>query len=317
VPIADGKVLAVRPSQGTFGVPHAQIAAPGDPYRSMIYLRMAKLGAGHMPHLGSSIIDRAGLELIHDWIKHLPRQPDNPPPLERPAALDLLAGAPNKLSAAERGRVIDELLSTPSQAAMLARAVRKRAIADEFRPMVVAAATKHADAAVRDLFEPFVPEEQRAKRLGDLVRADEILKIAGDIPRGRLLFHKTAGVQCKNCHHIAGDGTELGPDLSQIGKKLDRAKLFESILDPSKNIDPQFLTWVVETKSGKVVSGLLVRKDASETVLKDAQNQIHRLATDDIESSTPLQKSLMPELLVRDFTAQQVADLLAYLESLK
>lgn len=317
VPIAEGKVLAVRPSQGTFGVPHAQIAAPGDPYRSMIYLRMAKLGAGHMPHIGSSVIDPAGLELIHEWIQRLPRQPDAPPPLERPAALDRLAKAPDDLSAADRQRFVDELLSTPSTAAMLARALRERAIADALRPIIIAAAAKHADAAVRDLFEPFVPEEQRTKRLGDLVRVDDILKLTGDISRGRQLFHKTAGIQCKNCHRIAGDGIELGPDLSQIGKKLDRARLFESILEPSKNIDPQFLTWVVETKSGKVLSGLVVRKDATEIVLKDAQNQTHRLSTDDVESSTPLQKSLMPELLVRDLTAQQVADLLAYLESLK
>jgi putative heme-binding domain-containing protein len=317
VPIAEGKVLAVRPSQGTFGVPHAQIAAPGDPYRSMIYLRMAKLGAGHMPHIGSSIIDPAGLELIHEWIVRLPRQPESPPPLERPAALDRLTQATGELPDADRQRLVDELLSTPGTAAMLARAVRERAIADALRPVIIATAEKHADAAVRDLFEPFVPEEQRTKRLGDLIQADEILKLPGDIPRGRLLFHKTAGIQCRNCHRIAGDGIELGPDLSQIGKKLDRAKLFESILDPSKNIDPEFLTWVVETKAGKVLSGLVVRKDAAEIVLKDAQNQTHRVPADDIESSTPLQKSLMPELLVRDLTAQQVADLLAYLESLK
>ena len=155
------------------------------------------------------------------------------------------------------------------------------------------------------------------KRLGDAIKAAELLKLSGDVARGKELFHKTAGVMCRNCHRIAEEGTELGPDLSQIGKKLDRVKLLESILEPSKNIEPQFVTWVVETTSGKVISGLLVRKDEMEIVVKDAQNKQHRLAMSDVEGAHPQQKSLMPELLLRDLTAQQVADLLEYLASLK
>ena len=170
---------------------------------------------------------------------------------------------------------------------------------------------------MRDLFESFVPEEKRVKRLGDFVKADDLLNLPGETGRGKELFHKTAGVQCRNCHRIAGDGTELGPDLSQIGKKLDRAKLLESILEPSKNIDPQYVTWVVETTAGQVVTGLLVRKDEGEIIVRDAQNKQQRFAMTDVEGVHQQQKSLMPELLLRELTAQQVADLLAYLASLK
>jgi putative heme-binding domain-containing protein len=74
---------------------------------------------------------------------------------------------------------------------------------------------------------------------------------------------------------------------------------------------------VVETTAGQVVSGLLVRKDESEIVLKDAQNKQQRFAMSDVEGVHQQQKSLMPELLLRELTAQQVADLLAYLASLK
>jgi len=67
------------------------------------------------------------------------------------------------------------------------------------------------------------------------------------------------------------------------------------------------------------VSGLLVRKDESEIVLKDAQNKQQRFAMTDRSKGGwhQQQKSLMPELLLRELTAQQVADLLAYLASLK
>jgi len=60
-----------------------------------------------------------------------------------------------------------------------------------------------------------------------------------------------------------------------------------------------------------------VRQDAAEIVLKDSENKERRIARADVEGAFPQQKSLMPDLLLKDLTAQQVADLLAYLESLK
>jgi putative heme-binding domain-containing protein len=124
-------------------------------------------------------------------------------------------------------------------------------------------------------------------------------------------------VQCRNCHRIAGKGVELGPDLSQVGKKLDKAKILDNILQPSASIDPKYAGWLVETKSGQVITGLLVKRDDAEIVIKDMQNKEHRLAADDVEAIFPQRKSLMPDLLLRDFTIEQVADLLAYLASLK
>ena len=60
-----------------------------------------------------------------------------------------------------------------------------------------------------------------------------------------------------------------------------------------------------------------MKKTASEVVLKDNQNKLIRIPANQIEQLVPQRKSLMPELLLRDMTAQQVADLLAYLSSLK
>lgn len=308
--LSETGALGVRPSQGTFGIHDAKIIAPGDPYRSVLYFRMAKLGPGHMPHIGGAVLDTRGLELIHDWIRQLPSRPVDAQLVARLAALD-------ERSSAERAKLVGEALADPSRAAMLFHALQQHQLTEHVRHAIVEAAGRHTDAAVRDLFESFLPEEQRVKRLGEAIQPAELLKLAGDAARGRELFHKTSGIQCRTCHKIAGDGIDLGPDLSQIGKKYDRAKLLESILEPSKNIEPQFVTWVVETAAGKVQTGLLVRRDAREIVIKDAQNKEYRFAATDIETAAPQQKSLMPELLLREMTAQQVADLLAYLESLK
>ena len=170
---------------------------------------------------------------------------------------------------------------------------------------------------MRDLFERFVPEEKRVKRLGTVIAAADILKLPGDATRGRNLFFKAAGVQCKNCHKIQSTGQEIGPDLSTIGKKNNPTQLLESILEPSRKIDPKFVAQLVETTDGRVLSGLLVSKTDKEWVLKDAQNKLIRLASRDIEFAAPQRKSLMPELLLRDMSAQEVADLLTFLASLK
>jgi putative heme-binding domain-containing protein len=146
---------------------------------------------------------------------------------------------------------------------------------------------------------------------------EQLLSLPGDTARGKQVFFNTAGVQCKNCHRVGQDGAEVGPDLTTIGAKYNRAQLLESILEPSKLIDPKYVTYPVETKDGRVLSGLLAGQDEKEVVLKDAQNKVLRLPASDVEQLVTQGQSLMPELLLRDMTAQQVADLLEYLGSLK
>ena len=89
-----------------------------------------------------------------------------------------------------------------------------------------------------------MPVEERVQRLGSVVRPEQILALTGDAGRGRAAFFETAGVACKNCHRIGQDGKEVGPELTAIGKKLDRTQLLESILEPSKRIDPKYVTFL-------------------------------------------------------------------------
>ena len=118
---------------------------------------------------------------------------------------------------------------------------------------------------------------------GSVVRPEQVLSLAGDAARGRRVFFEAAGVQCKNCHRVGKEGQEVGPELTAIGKKFDRAQLLESILEPSKRVDPKYVTYLVETNKGQLVSGLLVTKDASEVVLKDAQNKVVRIPAEQVD----------------------------------
>ncbi len=322
LPLEKTNMLGARPSQGTFGIHAAQVVAPGDPFRSVLLYRMAKLGGGRMPHIGSMEVDRDGVKLIHDWVERLPRDSTKETAANEAAAklraeetaeLALLAGP----DSSQVQKAIDGLLSSTSGALQLLRMIDQSKLPAPVTSLVVDKATRHTDVSVRDLFERFLPPDQRIKRLGSVVQPQQILALSGDSERGKRVFFETSGVSCKNCHRIQKEGKEVGPELTTIGKKLTRTQLLESILEPSKLIEPKYVTHLVETDDGRILTGLLLSKDDNEVVLKDAQDKVSRIPVKQIEQLVPQRQSLMPDLLFRDMTAQQVADLLTYLSSLK
>jgi uncharacterized repeat protein (TIGR03806 family) len=305
LPLDKTNMVGLRPTQGTFGIHAAQVIAPGDPFRSVLWYRMAKLGGGRMPHIGSMEVDLEGVELIFDWVRQIPHEglvPETATKLRKAEAahLDRLRAA-DQLT--DQSEVIDRLLSSTSGALMLLRSVDHRELPLPVASLIIERAARHDNVSIRDLFERFLPPEQRIKRLGNAVQPQQILSLAGDPGRGKRVFFETAGVSCINCHRIS--------------KKLTRDQLLESILEPSKLIDPKYVTYLVETDDGRLLTGLLVQKDDNEVVLKDVQDKLHHIPAKKIEQLVPQRQSLMPDLLLRDMTAQQVADLLAYLSSLK
>ena len=307
----DMGIFDERPRHGGFYIPDARMLAPGDPSRSVLFYRMAKLGPGRMPRLGSSLVDHDGLNLIHEWISGL--EPSARPNIQHAVA------TLNDITAREaRITSIDKLLSTTTSAVELMLGVDSGLLSPSIRDEVIERGAGSSAAHVRDLFERFLPEESRTKRLGNVVRPDEILALNGDSQRGRMLFLKAAGVQCRNCHKIAGEGTEIGPDLSTVGTKYkEPGRLLDTILNPSREIEPKYRVHLVLTTDGRVVTGLLEKKDEQEVVLKDTKGKLTTIATDDVEEIVQQQQSMMPDLLLRDMTATQVADLMAYLSSLK
>ena len=89
----------------------------------------------------------------------------------------------------------------------------------------------------------------------------QLLDGPANADEGQRIFHsRVAG--CARCHTFDGRGGRIGPDLSAVGRALDRRRLIDSILRPSKEIAPQFVTWAIETTGGQLLSGLLVGESA-------------------------------------------------------
>jgi putative heme-binding domain-containing protein len=163
------------------------------------------------------------------------------------------------------------------------------------------------------VFEPFLPAGSREPRLGTSIDPEAILSLEGDPSRGRTLYRDSASLQCRSCHAVEPGGPTLGPSLADIGRRLDRRRILQAILEPSKDIAAEYRTWVVQTSDGRILTGLIVSRSDDKLVLRDAAGNRLTVAAADIENEAPQAISIMPEHTLRDLTARQAADLLAYL----
>jgi putative membrane-bound dehydrogenase-like protein len=143
----------------------------------------------------------------------------------------------------------------------------------------------------------------------------ELVKRQGNAQNGKLIYAK-AGT-CAKCHQVNGEGKNVGPDLSEIGKKLAKEALYESILYPSASISHNYETWVVETKKGTSTNGLLVSKTAEEIAIKDAESIVRTFKMADVDLAIRSPISLMPADLHQAMTIQEIVDVVEYLVTLR
>jgi len=304
------KVLR-RPGVGHFGVTDSRVVGPGDPYGSIVLYRMSKLGYARMPHVGSRVVDSRGVALIHDWITRLRGAKAPKIDLEDQSALMALA------SGEVSNDAIDRLLSTTRGAMAALVRVHQGSMSDAVRRALIEASQRSPSSDIRQIFETFIPEARRTKRLGGSFQLETVLRLEGDAARGKLIFQSDSS-RCRSCHVVGGKkGEGLGPDLREIGKKYARAELLRHIVLPADKIEDAFATWVAVTRTGEAHTGLLVEKTAEKVVIKNADRKLVTLDARNVQVLEKGAVSMMPELLLRDMTAREAADLLTYLMSLR
>lgn len=293
--VKEMQALDVRPARGDFGLPEACIIKPGDPWTSTLFFRMAKFGRDRMPHIGSEQPDEAGLRLIEQWIAGM-KGTAKPGPHQA-------NGSP------------ESMLADPRSALVAARKLGMSEWKAAERDRLLAAAAKLPPGLVRDLFDGYLPAIGDRK-LGSNPRPRSILVLKGDAGRGEKLFWSEAN-KCGTCHKIGDRGIALGPDLTTIGKLRPREDLLESILEPSRRIEPKYAAYVAQMDDGRLFNGLLVSRDEKKVVLRDAQNKEIVLTAGNVERLIPARTSLMPDGQMAGLTAQDAADLLEYLVTRK
>ena len=118
------------------------------------------------------------------------------------------------------------------------------------------------------------------------------------------------------CHTTADGQTPKGPHLVDIGKRYKAAELAESILSPSAKIAQGYEAYAIRLLDGRVVTGFVVRESAAAILLREANGTQRELPRSEIDERAQQKLSAMPVGLVANLTPEQLADLIAYLQSL-
>ncbi|MCC9607708.1 c-type cytochrome [Blastopirellula sp. JC732] len=136
-------------------------------------------------------------------------------------------------------------------------------------------------------------------------------------PSGSSQAGKThlAAALCLRCHRFGDRGGQVGPDLTNVGKRMDRRTLLESIVNPSKEIDPKYGNSVYLLENGQVISGrtTMVNRNQIGVETDPLTGQSVTIERQEIAESKVSPVSPMPPGLLNVFTAEEVRDLVAYL----
>ena len=140
-------------------------------------------------------------------------------------------------------------------------------------------------------------------------------KKSGDpVKKGEVLFMAQS---CAACHTTADGQTPKGPHLVEIGKRSKADELVEAVLKPSAKLAQGYETYRFVMTDGRVVQGFVVGERADATVIRTSEGVPQELKKADIESRAMQKLSAMPDGLAANLTPEQIADLIAYLQSLK
>jgi putative heme-binding domain-containing protein len=158
-----------------------------------------------------------------------------------------------------------------------------------------------------------LPSAQNARPLPPI---SQLIKMTGNPANGAAVFRRD-NVGCIKCHQVRGEGIDFGPNLSEIGTKLGKDALYESILDPSAGIAFGYEAWQIELKNGDDAYGLINSETEDEITVKAVGGVTTRYKKSDIAKRTKQKLSIMPAGLQQNLSTQEIVDLVEYLASLK
>jgi putative membrane-bound dehydrogenase-like protein len=216
-----------------------------------------------------------------------------------------------------RRQAIKGATRTKAGATEVLKMVEANAFNESFTPALAAAlSTAPLDAAqkatVAKLFP--APAGKDSKPLPPLT---ELANLKGNAGNGSKLFAAATTAKCNTCHVVNNVGKDVGPNLSEIGSKLSRQAMWESIIFPSAGISHNYESYVVETKSGTTANGLKISEDAESVTLRGADALARTFKKSDIEEIKKQEISLMPADLAKTITVEEIADIVEYLTTLK
>ena len=210
-----------------------------------------------------------------------------------------------------RTEALSVLLARPNRATALLHAIEAGAI----RPSVLDTAQtqflrNHRDRGVRQLAVQALAAKPASTRQQVIDAFMPALDLKGDPAHGKKIYEE----RCISCHRLGGEGNALGPDLVTV-KTTGKEKILVNIIDPNREVRPEFVSYVVETKDDESLIGLVANETATTVTLRQAYSKEDVIQRPNIKKMQSQGQSLMPEGLEAGLAAQDFADLLQYIET--
>jgi putative heme-binding domain-containing protein len=244
--------------------------------------------------LGSARLDDTQLQTLVKFVGRMG-------PLELPQALPAYERSKN----AKVGKMLVLALTESAGVSSLTSDVLRRTLQSY---------PEEVRQAARPLFKKLQVDPEKMKaRLKELAP----LLTGGDVARGQTVFFGRKG-NCSACHTVRSHGGKVGPDLSTIGAVRSGQELLESIVFPSASFARGFETYMVATKAGRLFGpGIIKRQTADAIYLTGGDLAEVRIARKAIDTIEPSRVSIMPQGLDLQLSRGELADLIAFLQSLR
>jgi putative membrane-bound dehydrogenase-like protein len=210
---------------------------------------------------------------------------------------------------AVRDQAVAVLLKRPDRTGDLLSAMEQGIVQRrDLSLMQMVALRQHSDSGLQQRAIKLIGEASKANRDEVVRRFRPALEMSGDIQRGKTVFQQ----RCQSCHRLGNDGFAVGPDLAGA-RGGGKEKLLVNILDPNREVPPNYFGYVVDTKEGDSYTGLIVNETASSVTIRQPLGTELVVARSQIAKMQALKLSLMPEGLEEGLTNQDLADLVDFI----
>jgi putative membrane-bound dehydrogenase-like protein len=220
-----------------------------------------------------------------------------------------VVGAWDTLSPAVRAEAVELLLARERWVAGVLSAVQKGTVErTAFDSTHVARLQSHESEAVRKSAKTIFAAAVNPDREAVVAKYRPALDKSGNAEQGRAFFAEN----CATCHRFGDVGNDVGPNLTGFAQG-GAEKILVNVLDPNREVNPQYTSYVVDTNNFETYSGVVASETASSVTLKRANGVADTILRMNIESMRSEGRSLMPEGWEESLDLQGMADLIAYL----
>jgi putative heme-binding domain-containing protein len=224
-------------------------------------------------------------------------------------AASLVISAWPSLSPQVRATAAETLFARPASVHAFLDAVEKGTIkTGEIDPARVQLLQGFADAKIRDRADKLFKGTKLSARKDVVAAYQKALDLKGDAKAGKEIFKKN----CAACHRIDGVGEQIGAELGAI-KDRGPEFILLNVLDPNREVLPKFITYYVQTDSGRTYTGMIMAETATSITLRRPDGTQDTILRVNIEELRSTGMSFMPEGLEKSINHQEMADLIAYL----